>query len=280
MKKLLFIVCIIIVFSCSDQAGPDLDSSFIGKVILTNFAYTGTHTVYFSVLRGEGDDNFPDITHSSATYVPYSASLDTPGTSDILVADIDYHDPDHIDEGSELGLWLVAASDEDDSGHLTDGDFILPLYRFNLKNGQTMEIEGLTLDTGSTLGAGPYGPRNFKFRITDNLPAVVDADHPVILRIDNAGNTDFKNNAPNFRQIVIADRRLLGSLMIASVPDITDDYVMMLGYDRNGNGTLDIDDYATETDTSAVTYTINIIAGDYSDQTIEFVLNDLTAITN
>lgn len=275
MKKFFPLFAIIIFVSCSN----DWDSNiFTGKLVLTNFTYTGTHTAYISIRE---DNGFFNPSDPAGIILPYFTTVTSPGSSNVLVADIDIQSQG-FNSDSGLPLWLMIASDEDDSGNLTAGDYILPVYSLTLKNGEELNLDGITLDPLETQPAsgGPYSGLGIQFPISDMLPAVVDSEHPVILGINNSANADF-TAGPNYRKIVIPNRRLFGDMMIFSVDGaFTDTYYFFLGYDRDGNGLIDIGENASEATRAAVTTNVLIDPAAYSDTQFNLELNGYTFATN
>lgn len=270
---LSIVLCSLIVFSCSEYR----EEGFTGSLTLTNFTYTGTDTVFFTLFPNEWN-NWLDFNNLGSGLVPFGAQSDESGTYDIQIADINLEKTNFSSEDG-LTVWLVIASDNNITGQLDTGDDIMPVYSLTIANGEDVIIDGLEFDAASTLTAAPY-QRYIRFRLESTLPAEVSVDNPVILRVDNLANFDFKNNSPNFRKILIPDIRLVNDLVLYSVPDIDDNYYILFGHDSNGSGSLDINDYASESDRTIISKNFSIFAGNYEENEVSLSINGITRITN
>ena len=253
MKPALIVLIILslCLFCCRvNNTDSVWSSTFSASVTLSNFSYNGSHTVYFALIPINEWDGGTNL-NIEGSFLPFGTSTDQSGTYSVTIP-IEFSSSDEYQfDGSSIQAAILIASDENDSGDLAPGtDLIIPGYKLEIENGETYSIDGLTFDVGDTFTAGLYDT-SLQIDI-DNLvpPESIDAAHPVYIRVDNAGNTDF-TLAPNFRQITITDPRLLNTVYLHSIPGGGDTYSILVIHDADGSG-IDIGDPASEEDRTNV----------------------------
>ena len=246
---------------------------FSSTLVLTNFTYTGAGTVYFGIALGGQDHSYFQLDSYNSSILLDGTSTSQTGTFDVTVAQVVIEDPD-FDTVLGLDVWLFIASDEDASSDLSAGDRLMPVFSLTLPPGETVEIDGLTLDFAVPSASWDFALTNMiRLNVNFNVPAVIDATHPLIFRLDNAGNADF-TLAPNHRYIEITDPRLAGD-MVVYLPDAADTYFYAMAYDRDGNG-LDTGDNATETDQAVITRSFTTVIGDTGSPEFDLILDSYT----
>ncbi len=249
MKRLIkklwclsFILCsvVVLIFTIGcDLLGPedDSDTEVTSTLELTGFTYSGTNDVYFTLYGSEGPGNGTAPVHSQ------KISDGIPG-EDIVFDDLNIEE--HEDEGEQVQLYI--ASDEDGSGALDTGDYIMPILRFDMYYGEYRQIPDLDLDTGTEEQAGVFD-ENYRIRFHINYGQLgpVNEQSPLILIIQNLGDPAFDTLANVFKIIPLADKGFINEIEFNCVfPD--DTYHYLLFHDLDGLGYPDIGEASSTID--------------------------------
>jgi hypothetical protein len=237
---LLLLLCSAVVLICMagcDLAGDtedDSDTEVTSSLELTGFTYGGSNDVYFTLYGSEGP--------GSGTAPVHSQKL-SDGISDEDIVFEDLNIEEH-DDGEEVQLYI--ASDEDGSGTLDTGDYIMPILRFNMYYGEYRRIPYLILeDLQSGIQSGEHSD-NISLRIHINYGQLgpVTESSPLVLRIRD-GNTDLTNEADATKNIKITDKGFINEIEFQCYFNATQHFILLF-HDENGNGTAETGEAASE----------------------------------
>lgn len=252
---------------------------------LTEFVYSGSGGVHKAYLALYGSDG-----SSGSTVATHSKEIKQTGIQDITIKDIPIPDRD------EYRQWVLLhiASDEDDSGDLTTGDFILPVARFKMDYGETVQIDGLHLDAnpGSMpVAAAPKTDLTFYVAIDYGELDTVDPSQPLVLRVDwvdgdftaDTGTLDAGIAGPAsdlVYQVPLAQAGLYEELIFYSVPDPPSDtsFFFLMYHDQNNNGAPDSGEPASETDLTVISNSTSVTSGETGDRYINISIDKNTVI--
>ena len=269
-----------------EDVDDEIPTGPTATVKLKDFTYSGAHTVHLALFEiedfhGPGPIAGPNTTSQTAT-------VESSGVHDVLFEEVSMppYDDDYEDRQEDVDVSLLIASDEDNSGDYSTGDYVMPVYYFNLESGEELTIESLDLNTGSTLIAGPatdYVDFKIKLGYSDSLDTV-DATQPLILAINDTGNPDFSAGG-TFKQIPLYQTDLFEELFlridIKSVPDpgAPEDYYFLLFHDLNNSGIPDTGEPASENSpATGITYSETIDTGVVDNYNIDLHIDPSTTI--
>lgn len=252
-----------------DLAGDtedDSDTEVTSTLELTGFTYSGTNDVYFTLYGSEGPGNGTAPVHSQKISDGISGE-------DIVFDDLNIEE--HEDEGERVQLYI--ASDENGSGDPDAGDYIMPIFRFDLYYGEYRRIPFLDLDTATSYQAGPLDNDRVRFYINYGQLGPVNESTRLILLIKNAGDFDFSVPGNEFKIIPLTDKGFITEIeFFCSFPD--DTYHFLLFHDNvNVNGVPDIGEASSTTDPINNVQDSFTVAGG-ADYDIELTVSQDTAL--